>query len=178
MNPMSRVRSFAKHWLPVIGLMALIFAASGDRLSFERSSRFIGPLARWLFPDLTSQQVHLIIVSVRKGAHVGEYALLSALVWRALRGSLGQTTAPWSWAHAGGTVSLVTIYALADEFHQTFIPGRYGSLSDILLNIIGCLTGFAVFYFLKWRTTLKNSGSGIGRTSVRHKRRSPWATSE
>ena len=65
--------------------MALIFSASGDRASFSHSSRIIGPIVRWLFPQLSDEAVHAIVVLVRKCAHLAEYAVLALLLWRALR---------------------------------------------------------------------------------------------
>src|SRR5688572_23473781 len=37
------VRSFVRYWLPVIAWILLIFLASGDLMSAEHTSRFIGP---------------------------------------------------------------------------------------------------------------------------------------
>ena len=80
-----RLRSFLKYWLPVLVWMGIIFSGSSDSASFEHSSRIIGPLVRWLFPQLSDEAVHAIVVSVRKGAHLAEYAVLALLLWRALR---------------------------------------------------------------------------------------------
>jgi VanZ family protein len=43
------------------------------------------------------------------------------------------------------TIIITVSYGLLDEFHQSFIPGRYASLSDMLLNIVGITTGIAVY---------------------------------
>lgn len=41
---------------------------------------------------------------------------------------------------------LITIgYGVFDEFHQTFVPGRYGSLKDMLMNGLGALS-VTIFY--------------------------------
>jgi len=47
-------------------------------------------------------------------------------------------------------------YGLLDEFHQSFIPGRYASLSDIILNIIGIITGVVIYFQLQRRINLKD----------------------
>ncbi len=149
---MPSLGSFLKYWLPVLGLMAVIFFASGDRLSFEHSSRVLGPLVRWLFPRLTPQQLHLIHVAARKGAHVTEYALLAALVWRAFRGSLGQIRAPWQWSHAAATLGVVIPYALLDELHQSLIPSRQGSLADVVIDTAGACLALAIAWLVvRWR---------------------------
>ena len=43
------------------------------------------------------------------------------------------------------TLIVTILFGCLDEFHQTFVSGRYGSLTDILLNIIGITTGIAVY---------------------------------
>ena len=36
------------------------------------------------------------------------------------------------------------IYALSDEFHQTFVPGRDGNIVDVLIDSSGALVGILV----------------------------------
>ncbi|MCK9279705.1 MAG: VanZ family protein [Melioribacteraceae bacterium] len=50
-------------------------------------------------------------------------------------------------------ILIVAIYALADEIHQIFIPGRYCELFDIFADIIGGLIGLGIAYLIlikKW----------------------------
>lgn len=45
---------------------------------------------------------------------------------------------------------VITIgYGIFDEFHQMLVPGRYGSLEDIVLNIIGACLGIGLFLLLQ-----------------------------
>jgi len=65
----------------------------------------------------------------------------------------------WLWLRAsakagksGGRTVLACIgitagYGLFDEFHQLFVPGRYASLTDVLLNLMGVAAGTIAF---KW----------------------------
>ena len=69
-------------------------------------------------------------VALRKLAHVTEYAVLTALWWRALRG-LGASRP----LLAAMLVSLA--YAATDEFHQTFVDGRRGTPVDVLIDSLG-----------------------------------------
>lgn len=61
---------------------------------------------------------------VKKGGHAIGYALLAAAYWRAL----GFREKRWwlAWCFA-------VLYAVTDEFHQSFVPGRYPSVWDVLL---------------------------------------------
>ncbi|MGH2980154.1 MAG: VanZ family protein [Solirubrobacterales bacterium] len=79
-------------------------------------------------------------VLLRKLAHVTEYAVLTVLWWRALRG-LG---ARFSLALA---IAISLGYAATDEFHQTFVEGRQGTPVDVLIDSAGialAATGIAV----------------------------------
>jgi VanZ family protein len=41
---------------------------------------------------------------------------------------------------------IVTVgFGLFDEWHQTFVPGRYGSLTDAGFNVIGAVMGLLVY---------------------------------
>jgi VanZ family protein len=142
------LRSFVKYWLPVLVWMGIIFSASGDSASFQHSSRIIEPLMRWLFPHLSDASVHTTVVSVRKCAHLAEYAVLALLLWRALRREPIRGHSPWRWSKAGLVLALVALYAASDEIHQAFVPSREASVWDVLLDTTGaafgllCLWGF------------------------------------
>lgn len=42
---------------------------------------------------------------------------------------------------------LTCIYALSDEFHQLFVPGRAFELLDIALDSLGALAGALLWHF-------------------------------
>jgi VanZ family protein len=143
-----KTRLFLKYWLPTLVWMAVIFSASGDRMSFQHSSRIIGPLLHWLFPHMSDAALHTFVMCARKCAHLAEYAVLALLLWRALRQAAEQGPAPWRWSDAGLALALVALYAASDEIHQNFVPSRQGCVQDVLLDTTGaalallCLWGF------------------------------------
>lgn len=69
---------------------------------------------------------------IRKLAHFSEYACMGILVYML-----------WSqWLKRGGGLYLLTVVwvffsAAADEFHQLFVPGRYGCFADVCLDTCG-----------------------------------------
>jgi len=90
--------------------MVLIFAAS--------SITDLGPL-----PGVSDKSGHTI-----------GYALLGALLLRALAGGrLSGVT----WGRAVAAVVLATLYGVSDEFHQAFVPGRSADRFDVLADGIG-----------------------------------------
>ena len=81
-----------------------------------------------------------------KGYHVMEYALLTALLYRALRAKLEMRSAlAWSAILAFG-------YACSDEYHQSFVPGRGGKWTDVAIDTIGVtLVEIIVVLLSRWK---------------------------
>ncbi|HOA59917.1 MAG: VanZ family protein [Verrucomicrobia bacterium] len=149
---MSWLRSTARVWLPVLIWAALIFTGSGDLLSEGRTSRFIGPVLRWFKPDLSDATVRRIQVVVRKGGHLTEYAILALLSFRALSRSGGVFSPAWSWRAAWLALGFCALYATADEVRQSFVPSRYGSPLDVLIDIVGAAFGLVLAWSIdRWR---------------------------
>ena len=129
--------------------MAVIFSASGDKLSANRTSRFIGPFLRWLNPNISTEGIQRVQFVVRKGAHIAEYALLSALLWRALH---KPPQNGWSRRHAVAAFAIAVAYAISDEFHQSFVPSRGAHWGDVLFDAAGAaLALVAIWVFGRWR---------------------------
>ncbi len=138
---MRKTRLFLSYWLPVLVWMWVIFSASSDQMSFQHSSRIIGPLVHWLLPHLSDEAVNAVVVFVRKCAHLAEYAVLALLLWRAVHQPAEPSHTPWRWSKAGLVVALVALYAASDEIHQAFVPSRDASVRDVLLDTIGGALG-------------------------------------
>ena len=131
--------------------MAFISYASTGNFSAGNTSRIIGPLVLWLFPDTTPETLLVIHGITRKIAHLMEYALLGILAARAFRGS-SREGLHTRWFLA--SVILVVVYALVDEYHQSFVPSRTGTIYDSLIDIAG---GFAALLIVKRRDWFSTS---------------------
>ena len=46
---------------------------------------------------------------------------------------------------------LTVLYGVTDEFHQSFVPGRYATIGDIIADSIGALLGCLGANFVKKR---------------------------
>ena len=132
--------------------MVVIFSASGDSHSYQHSSRLIAPLVKFLFPAISQESLDLVVLYVRKCAHLTEYAILAWLFWRAVRKPVKRDPRPWSWPLAAGAMLFVALYAASDEFHQKFVASRDGSLRDVAIDTTGAVLGMLVFWGLgRWR---------------------------
>jgi VanZ family protein len=143
---------FVKYWMPAILWMALIFVGSTDILSAEHTSRFLVPLLRWLDPQISWAALNEIQTIIRKLGHVTEYAILAALLWRAFRGGAWRTRMSILFALVGFGCA---IFAVSDEFHQSFIPSRTSSIHDVMIDVCGALIGPAIcLVFARKRATV------------------------
>ncbi len=160
---MRTVRSLAVKWAPVLIWMCLIFSGSGDSASFQHSSGLLRPLLVWLFPSLSNEGFENTVFVVRKFAHLFEYAVLSILLWRALRRARPGEEMSWAWSRVSGAFGLAVAYAVTDELHQLLVPTRQGSAVDVLIDSLGAALGLAVVYLLgRWRNSRPPTGEPQG----------------
>jgi VanZ family protein len=140
------VERFLKYWLPVLVWMSLIFGFSTDVGSSRHTSRIIGPVLRWIIPDISDEVIDKVQLVVRKGGHLTEYAILAVLAWRALRQPQKGDSRPWNSRHAFGALLIATLFAITDEWHQSTVPSRQGQVSDVILDTLGAGTGLAAIW--------------------------------
>ena len=133
-------------YAPLIAWMILIFVASTGELAARKTSLLVRPLLLWLFPDISEARIDLAHFWVRKSAHFAEYAIFALLAARAF------TTSSHEKLRRGffyAALLLVGLYAFSDEFHQSFVSTRTGSIYDSLIDIAGGLT--ALIVYVVWR---------------------------
>ena len=112
-----QVLKIARRWGPALAWMLLIFALSAQ-------SQLPTPEQRWL--DSLFE----------KSAHTFEFAILGALMSRALLAKESP-----GWRAVGIAVLLTWLYALSDEFHQRYVPGRSADWRDISFDWLGAIIG-------------------------------------
>jgi VanZ family protein len=131
------VRVFLRSWLPVLAWMIFIFIGSTDLLSAEHTSRYIGPFLRWLAPNISDATISSVQLVVRKCAHLTEYAILAALLSRAFRQHRDRVL--------GLAFLAAALYAVLDEFHQSFVASRTASAWDVAIDCAGAVIGLLVY---------------------------------
>lgn len=132
---------------PLVLWVGLIFFASTGNLSASNTSRIIRPLVLWLFPDITEPSLLWVHFLVRKTAHFTEYAILALLAARAFLTSANKKLRRGWYAAA---FALVVACALLDEYHQSFLPSRTGTIYDSMIDISGAVTAIALLAL--WRS--------------------------
>lgn len=143
---------FSKYWGPVAVFMALIFVGSTDWLSGKSTGRFLIPLIKFLLPAADESLVNGIRFLIRKMGHLTEYAILAILLWRALTfsGRPGNTDkVEWSPRIAFLAWLCASLYAVSDEFHQSFVPSRVGSPFDVMIDAAGAGIAILILFLIR-----------------------------
>ena len=136
-------------WLAVAGWMAVIFWMSAQ--TGNQSGGASEAIVRWLvgifcpgFQQLSQVRQTAILevchTIVRKGAHFAEYAVLAMLIANALRQYALNNRLYWLLP-----VAISAVYALTDEVHQYFVPGRACRLLDVGIDTCGAIFGMCLF---------------------------------
>ena len=146
-------------WIAVLLVMSVIFflssqpAPRSNELS-KQVTEVIVKIAKKVMDSGadTEELVERFNSLVRKYAHGGVYFVLGfftamALVFSGM-GGLGAFFL---------SMSICVFYAVIDEMHQHFIPGRGAQMEDILIDSAGAFSGILLFLFLAaFRKMMKN----------------------
>ncbi len=134
--------------LPVVVVFILIFVFSSfdATSSASQSSRIVSFIKKYIFPDLsTLRNKHDIkIVNdtisfiVRKAAHLSVYTLLGVFSFTGLWAIKDKKKRYFT------AVGICMAYAVTDEIHQSFVPGRSCELRDVIIDTCGSAFGAAV----------------------------------
>lgn len=115
--------AFLKYWLPVIIYGALIFSLS----------------------SVPGEQIPQLFNAQDIVFHAIEYGIFAILVSRAVKAYYPSI----NFVRRFGWVFLVSIlYAISDEFHQSFITNRDASVFDTIIDSVGAFIGGWVY---PWR---------------------------
>ncbi|MBQ6679326.1 MAG: VanZ family protein [Lachnospiraceae bacterium] len=128
-----------------LAFMLLIFSFSAQNADQSNASggRVTGLLQRIFFPaysELPAAEYEIFIGKltylVRKVAHFSEYLVLGLLLSRTLKAygiSYGKRII--------FGILIALLYAVLDECHQLFVPGRSGAFFDVLVDTAGAVNG-------------------------------------
>lgn len=117
---MGKVLAVIYKWGPFLVNMVLIFMFSS--------------IPKNKLPDLAQSDF-----IVKKGGHMLGYFLLALTFWYGLRWDKKRWWLAWM---------VAVLYAITDEFHQSFSPGRTPSLGDVAFDSIAAGLGVWVGYVM------------------------------
>ena len=139
----------AVYGLLTAAVMCLIYflsAQNGDEsgnLSRWLMETAIGRFLLRILPPLTGSGAAL---DIRKYAHMAEYTLLSMTSAMFYRELTCESVPKWALCCSALHSFL---YACSDEYHQTFVEGRIGQFSDVLIDMVGVFAGILFVFLLE-----------------------------
>jgi VanZ family protein len=124
---MKNVKIWLRRWGPSLLMMTLIFTASST-------------------PGTDLPKFGILDLFMKKGGHLGGYALLAAAYLHGLADSRRINRRTLLLA-----IVLAVLYAVTDEFHQSFTPGRTPSPIDVSIDTVGAALGGGMWAWIQTR---------------------------
>jgi VanZ family protein len=117
---MAKVYTLIKRWGLFLLVIFVIFVFSS--------------IPKYTLPDLAQNDFTL-----KKGGHILGYFLLTLTLWNGLRWEKKKWWLVWI---------VALLYAISDEFHQSFVPGRNPSLEDVAIDSFAAGLGIFIGYVM------------------------------
>ena len=133
------MKRFLRYWLPPLVWMGLIFFLSAQ-------------------PDLPHAPGPWLDVVLKKAGHALAYGVLAWLYLRVLGQCVGAGRSRATLRIV--SIGLAVVYALSDEYHQTFVPGRKGRVFDVMVDGVGAYGAMLLDQWLARRRALPRRPSG------------------
>ncbi|MEO6981705.1 MAG: VanZ family protein [Edaphobacter sp.] len=156
--------SVAMSWVPAFFGLAVILIESTAMMSGANTSRWLLEICHALWgqtDDASFETSHLIL---RKLGHLGGYGVLGLMFRRGWYRSVPLFLA-WSRSQlrllaAGLAVWSVFGIACMDEWHQSFLPGRVSSVTDVMIDTLGAVLFNAILLVVVARRRARLVGQG------------------
>ncbi|MCR5639092.1 MAG: VanZ family protein [Lachnospiraceae bacterium] len=144
----------------IIVLMIMIFWFSARNA--DESSNQSGLLLKIvldLTPELKKVDTSTLVLFLRKGAHMFEYFVLCIVtVSYILTFEKARKNRKWLFM----ALFVCLFYASTDEFHQRFVPGRWGCVTDVCVDLTGATIGFLLYMLMLRIYRLYRNGLIVG----------------
>ena len=134
-------------WMAVIFSFSSADAAQSSLVSesiTEKIVELFNPGMRLIGSEQFQALIDSVEAVVRKVAHGFNFAVLGALCY------IATVNSEKIKQFQGAILSFVIccVYAVSDEIHQLFVPGRSGQVSDVIIDTLGSVVGIAIVFFI------------------------------
>ena len=124
--------------LLVLLWMILIFIMSS--FNSTESSNQSGFIVNIISSILHINNIELLSLIIRKLAHFTEYFILGLLTYNMFHSYNKKVYI---------SIIICILYAISDEIHQIFVPGRSCQIMDMTIDTLGSLLGIYLLLFIK-----------------------------
>jgi len=131
-------------WIAVILWMIFIFCLSSQEA--EQSNRLSKDVAEVIVSTIEKVapnvdfDIRSLNNTIRKNAHFFTYLVLGILTMVTFRISGARKYKSFTWAF-----TVCTAYAILDEVHQLFVPGRGSQFTDVVIDAAGAAVGIGLY---------------------------------
>ncbi|MCI6265943.1 MAG: VanZ family protein [Erysipelotrichaceae bacterium] len=112
------------------------------------SSNQSGSIATLIYNIFNISDTAKVSFIIRKCAHVSDFFILGILVINLI----SKYNVKYSYLIS---FIICVLYASSDEFHQLFVPGRSGQVTDVLIDLIGVVLGLSIYCLIKYFKSLR-----------------------
>ena len=130
-------------WLMTLAWAAEIFYLSTSTFSGGFSQSLLAQLLTTLHLNVSLETLDLLDSIFRKLAHLTEYAIFGLLLYGCFS---HKDRFRWRPRLASWCLVAASAYALTDELHQVFSPGRHPSLTDCAIDAGGAAIAMLLVY--------------------------------
>jgi VanZ family protein len=149
-----------KVWLPSVIWLAVIATESTNLGSSDHTGQILYPIFHFLF-EMDPARFAVWHAVLRKTGHFVGYFTLSVLLFRSWRASFPRLSTRWclQW----GTLAFLgtALVATLDEWHQSFLPSRTGTIRDVILDSSAGLVAQVVLFAILQRQSLRKKRSQL-----------------
>jgi len=138
-------------WWPAIVWVIIIAFESTDFFSAEHTGSMLYSLLTRFFGNIDFYKFLIFHHYLRKTGHVIGYGMLSLLMLRGWRMTFGRIDTRLLRAALLSWLGTAAVAAL-DEWHQSYIPSRTGTVWDVLLDSLAGVAFLVIAYFWLRRT--------------------------
>lgn len=144
-------------WAPSAVWLAVIVIESTNIGSADNTGRILYPIFHFLF-GMGPERFAGWHIFLRKTGHFVGYFILSVLLFRSWRATFPRLSTRWCLQWATVALLSTSLVAALDEWHQSFLPSRTGTIRDVLLDTAAGLTAqLVLFALLQMRGTSRNT---------------------
>ena len=132
----------AVFWAFVIYRFSDTPAVESTNESITVTGMLLDLVSRFIYVDPAKRDMIIAAMEphIRKIAHMTEFGILFLLILIPAALIIKKLS-----LRAVITLSVTLLYAVSDEIHQLFVPGRSGMLRDVLIDILGALIALGLY---------------------------------
>ena len=142
-------------WLPALLAVAVICAESTETFSAANTSSWLRPIFERVLGAFQDANWDLFHHYLRKTGHFLGYGTVGLTFLHAWLYTLARRAQPlllaWRMKATALAIVCTAVVAGADEFHQTFLPGRTGTPVDVALDTCGACALCLVVWIVRFR---------------------------